>query len=97
MMDKLDKKWIGFLVGLIIPPFLFLCYWLFFHSPIPFPKAFIRYLQMGEMLQEICIACIAGSLLVFYLMLNKKAYDMSKGMIYATFIYVGVVLYISML
>ncbi len=97
MLDKLDKKWIGFLLGLLIPVFLFFCYWLFFHSQMGFPLIFINYLRNGEMLQEICIACIAGNLLAFYLLLNKKVYDLSKGMIYAAFIYVGLVLYVSML
>ncbi len=97
MLDKLDKKWIGFLLGLFIPAFLFFCYWLFFHSQMGFPRIFINYLQNGEMLQEVCIACIAGNLLAFYLLLNKKVYDLSKGMIYAAFIYVGLVLYVSML
>lgn len=97
MLDKLDKKWIGFLLGLFIPAFLFFCYWLFFYSQIAFPRIFINYLRNGEMLQEVCIACIAGNLLVFYLLLNKKVYDLSKGMMYAAFIYVGLVLYVSML
>lgn len=97
MLDKLDKKWIGFVLGLIIPAFLFFCYWLFFYSQIGFPKIFINYLRNGDMLQEILIACIGGNLLAFYFILNKKAYDLSKGMIYAAFIYVGIVLYVSML
>lgn len=73
------------------------CYWLFFHSQLSFPNGFIKYLRNGEMIQEVCIACIAGSLLVFYLLLNKKAYDLTKGMMYSTFLYVGLVLYVSML
>ena len=45
MLDKLDKKWIGFIVGLIFPAFCFLCYWAFFHSQIGFPIGFINYLR----------------------------------------------------
>jgi hypothetical protein len=49
------------------------------------------------MLQEVAIACIGANLLFFYIILNKKAYEISKGMMYASFAYVGLVLYISLL
>lgn len=97
MLDKIDKIWVGLIVGLVTPFFCFFCYWLFVHSQINFPNGFIRYLRMGEMLQEVAIACIVVNLLIFYLLLNKKAYDISKGIIYSTFGYVGLVLYISLL
>lgn len=97
MLEKLDKKWIGLVFGIAFPAFCFFCYWLFMHSQLSFPSGFIRYLRMGEMLQEVTIACIVTNLIVFYLLLNQKAYDISKGIIYATFGYVGLVLYISLL
>jgi hypothetical protein len=96
MLDKIDKIWIGLLVGLFIPFFCFFCYWLFFYNQLNFPKGFIRYLYNGEMLQEVAIACIAISLVVFYILLNKKAYNIGKGIIYAAFAYVALVLYISL-
>ena len=97
MLNKLDKKWIGFLVGAVFPAFCFFCYWLFLHSQIGFPESFIKYLRAGEMLQEVCIMCVVTNLLIFYLLLNKKIYDLAKGIIYATFGYVALVLYISLL
>lgn len=97
MLDKIDKKWIGFLFGLIFPAFCFFCYWLFFHSQLNFPNGFIRYLRAGDILQEVAIACIVLSLGVFYLSLNKKIFDFGRGLITATFLYVGLVLYISLL
>lgn len=97
MLDKLDKKWIGFLFGLFFPAFVFLCYWLFFHSQIDFPIGFIKYLRLGNMLQEIVILCVVANLIVFYLILNKKAYDLARGMMYATFVYVALVLFVSLI
>ena len=97
MLDKIDKLWIGILVGLVFPAFCFFCYWLFFYSQLDFPSAFIRYLRNGDMLQEVAIACIGANLLFFYIILNKKAYEFSKGMMYSSFAYVGLVLYISLL
>ena len=97
MLDTLDKKWIGCVIGILFPAFCFLCYWAFFHSAIGFPGSFIKYLQMGQMLQEVTIMCVVANLIIFYLLLNKKAYNLAKGIIYATFGYVGLVLYISLL
>jgi len=97
MLDKINKTWIGLLTGLIFPAFCFMCYWLFFHSQINFPNGFIRYLRAGQMLQEVAIVCVVSNLLVFYLLLNKKVFDIARGIIYATFLYVGLVLYISLL
>jgi hypothetical protein len=97
MLDKLDKKWVGMLLGLVFPAFCFFCYWLFLNNQLNFPTGFIRYLRNGDMLQEVAIACIGANLLLFYFILNKKAYEISKGMMYASFAYVGLVLYISLL
>lgn len=97
MLDKIDKIWVGFITGLVIPAFCFFCYWLFKHSQLSFPKGFIRYLRAGEMLQEVAIVCVVVNLIIFYLLLNRKAYDISKGIMYATFGYVGLILYISLL
>lgn len=97
MIDKLDKKWVGFLIGAGFPAFCFFCFWLFVHHQLSFPQGFIRYLKAGDMLQEVGIACIVANLVVFYLFLNKKAYDLSKGMMFATFLYVLLIFYVSLL
>jgi hypothetical protein len=97
MLDKIDKKWIGFLFGAILPLLCFFCYWLFIHNQINFPNGFIRYLRNGNMLQEVAIVCVIANLGIFYLSLNKKIFDFGRGLIIATFFYVGLVLYISLL
>lgn len=97
MLDKINKTWIGFVFGFFFPAFCFFCYWLFLHNQLSFPYGFIRYLRIGEMLQEVVIACIIASLVVFYISLNKKLFDFGRGLIIASFMYVGLVLYISLL
>lgn len=97
MLDKIDKRWIGFLLGVIFPSLCFFCYWLFFHNQLNFPNGFIRYLRNGNMLQEVAIVCVIANLGIFYLSLNKKIFDFGRGLIIATFLYVGLVLYISLL
>ena len=97
MLDKMDKKWIGFLFGAIFPSLCFFCYWLFFHNQLNFPNGFIRYLCAGNMFHEVAIFCVIANLAIFYLSLNKKIFDFGRGLITATFLYVGLVLYISLL
>ena len=97
MLDKINKQWIGFVFGIVFPAFCFFCYWLFLHNQLNFTNGFIRYLRNGNMLQEVAIACIIASLVVFYISLNKKIFDFGRGLIIAAFLYVGLVLYISLL
>jgi hypothetical protein len=49
------------------------------------------------MFQEVAIVCVIANLAIFYLSLNKKIFDFGRGLIIATFLYVGLVLYISLL
>ena len=97
MLDKINKIWLGFLFGLFFPAFCFFCYWLFFQNQLSFPNGFIKYLRMGNMLQEVAILCVVASLVVFYISLNKKIFDFGRGLIMASFLYVGLILYISLL
>ena len=97
MLDKINKNWIGLVSGIVFPAFCFFCYWLFFHSQISFPNRFFTYLRNGNMLQEVAIMCVVANLLIFYFSLNKKIYDFARGLIIASFIYVGLVFYISLL
>lgn len=97
MLDKIDKKLVGFLFGIVFPAFCFFCYWLFLHNELSFPNGLIRYLRMGDMLQEVAIVCVVANLAVFYVSLNKKIFDFGRGLITASFLYVGLVLYISLL
>lgn len=97
MLDKINKIWIGLILGIVFPAFCFLNYWLFFHSQISFPTRFISYLRNGNMLQEVAIMCVVANLLIFYFSLNKKIYEFARGIIIASFIYVGLVFYISLL
>lgn len=97
MLDKLNKIWIGLLFGIFFPAFWFFCYWLFGHNDLKFPVEFIAFLMMRNMIQEVTILCVVTNLLVFYLLLNRKIYDLAKGIIYTTFLYVGLVLYVSLL
>lgn len=92
---KYDKLWIGLLTGLLFPLFMFMLYWLFFHHQIAFPMRFIRYLMNGYLLSNVIKICGLGNLIIFYLALNRKMNNFSKGVIFSLLFYVLLVLYVT--
>ncbi|HQQ95268.1 MAG TPA: hypothetical protein PLQ93_11980 [Bacteroidia bacterium] len=93
--QKLDKVWIGFLVGVLFPILMFFLYWLFFHHQIAFPMRFVKYLMNGYLLSGVIKMCGLGNLLIFYLGLNRKIDKFSKGIIVSVFIYLALVAYVT--
>lgn len=91
----MDKFWKGLLIGILFPAFLFLLYWLFFHSQMNFPKGFVRYLMGGQLLSNIIKICGIGNLLLFYLGINKKMDKFAKGIIVSVLLYVALVAYVT--
>lgn len=94
-MEKLDNFWMGLLIGLFFPAFLFFIYWLFFYNYMSFPRGFYRYLTGGHLLSNVVKLCGLGNLILFYLGLTKKADRFTKGIIVSVLFYVGVVAYVS--
>lgn len=94
-VKKLDNIWIGLLVGLLFPLFMFLLYWLFFHHQIPFPRRFLRYLMTGHLLSNVMKICGLGNLLVFYFGLHYKIDRFNRGIIISVLAYVGLIAYIT--
>ena len=92
---RLDKFWIGLVVGLLFPVFMFFLYWLFFHHQIAFPVRFVKYLLNGYLLSNVIKICGLGNLLIFYIGLNKKTDKFSKGIIVSVFFYVAMVAYVT--
>jgi hypothetical protein len=92
--EKFDNFWVGLLVGILVPAFFFLCYWLFFYSYMNFPRAFMRYLIGGDLLSNTIKLCALGNLLIFYGFLNAKLTSGAKGIIASIFVYLALVLYV---
>jgi hypothetical protein len=93
--EKLDKFWIGLLMGLIFPVIIFFLYWLFFHSYLSFPRGFYRYLTGGYLLSNVIKLCGLSDLLIFYFGLKKNMNGFSKGVIVSVLFYVGLVAYVT--
>ncbi len=93
--ERFDKFWIGLMVGILFPCLVFFSYWLFRFSYIDFPIRFVKYLMNGQMLSATVKMCGLGNLLIFYLGLNKKMDNATKGIIVSVLGYVALVLYIT--
>lgn len=94
-IEKLDSFWKGLAIGLLFPAFCLFCGWLFLHSQISFPRAYIRYLMGGNLLSNVVKLCGLGNLLLFYFGLSQKIDRFTKGIITSLVFYVGLVAYIT--
>lgn len=94
-VNKLDKTWIGFLIGLAFPIFMFFLYWLFFHHQLAFPYRFVRYLMTGHLMSNVIKMCGLTNILLFYFGLTYKIDRFSRGIIFSVLCYVALIAYIS--
>jgi hypothetical protein len=92
---RLDNFWIGLLAGTVFPMLLFFLYWALFHHQLGFPGRFYHYLRGGDMLSNVIKVCGLGNLLLFYLGLNRKFDNFSKGVIVSVLFYVVLVAYVT--
>ena len=92
--EHIDKFWMGLLIGIFFPMFLFFCFWLFKYSYISFPERFIKYLMNGDLLGNTIKLCALPNLLLFYLFMNKNMNKATKGIIASVFVYLALVIYV---
>jgi hypothetical protein len=94
-LKRFDKIWVGIIVGIVFPFFMFFLYWLFFHHQIDFPRRFVRYLMGGYLLSNVVKICALGNLLIFYGGLTYKLDKFSKGIVFSVLFYVLLIAYIT--
>ena len=93
--QRIDNFWYGLIAGMVFPMILFFFYWMFFHHQLSFPVRFYHYLRGGDLLSNVIKICGLGNLLLFYVGLNKKMDNFSKGIIVSVLLYVGLVAYVT--
>ena len=93
--EKLNKWWIGLLIGMLFPAVVFFFYWMFCYSQLSFPRGFLRYLMNGYLLSNVIKLCGLGNLLLFYFGLSNKIDSFSKGIVISLLFYVGLVAYVT--
>ncbi|MGZ3900613.1 MAG: hypothetical protein ACXVNO_02475 [Bacteroidia bacterium] len=93
--EKLDKWWIGLLIGMLFPVIVFFFYWMFSYSQLSFPRGFLRYLVNGYLLSGVIKLCGLGNLLLFYFGIRNKIDSFSKGIVISLLFYIGLVAYVT--
>ncbi len=86
MWYKINKLWIGAIVGITIPWLVFYFYYLFALSSFSFADT-VRMAYRGDILLKYLSLAAIANLLIFYLSLNKMAYRFGYGIILSMFIY----------
>jgi len=89
-----DKMWLGVLLGLLFPFIIFMSYFQICYSFMDIYK-FINYLNLGKIFPSVVTLCVLANLAVFYPFLWKEKYLGARGVLLATFIWGGIILYIK--
>jgi hypothetical protein len=89
--NRINKLWIGAIVGIVIPWLAFYIYYLFALNHFSFIDT-VKMAYMGDILMKYISLAAIANLIVFYLSLNKSAYRFGYGIILAMFIYAFIVM-----
>jgi len=92
---KYDRMWVGLVMGLVSPWIIWGIYWLIFQRDINIPKDNVRYVLNQELLINVFKISCGIDLLWFYLAMNRKMVEYSKGIIASVMIYAFVLGYMT--
>jgi len=89
-----DKVWIGLVLALIAPLIAFAVYYLINYRYMTI-SGFVNYLRLGDTYTPLISMCVLSNLLPFYLMINAEKYEGTKGVLAATFIWAGLIIFLK--
>ena len=89
-----DKTWIGLIIGLFAPFITFLLYYEINYHYMTI-RGFINTLKLGDTYTPVLSLCVLANLGVFYLFLWKEKYKGTRGVLGATFVWAGIILYLK--
>lgn len=89
-----DKIWIGLLLGLVAPAISFTVYFLINYRYMSI-SGFINYLKLGDTYTPLVSLCVLTNLVPFYILINKEKYNGTKGVLGATFIWAGLIVFLK--
>ena len=90
---KFDKGWIGFFSGLTAPLFSLFLFYLSKYSHLTFLDFYNDVLVANQITVPVISLCVITNLLVFFIFIWTNCNRASKGVLFATFIYLGYVFY----
>ncbi|MFT7345377.1 MAG: hypothetical protein ACI9XP_001972 [Lentimonas sp.] len=101
-MGRMKNNWtkdhsVGMVVGVILPvvfiPIVIFILSKFSHAS--FSYLFNSMKVSGDMMSKVISLSVIINLIVFYVFLNKEKYNFARGVIYATMLYLPVILYFN--
>ncbi|MGE0566488.1 MAG: hypothetical protein AB7O73_00950 [Bacteroidia bacterium] len=97
MVDKYkyDKIWIGLIIGVIFPWIIFGLYYFLLHDRKEIQQDDIHYLLNQELLLNVFKICCGTNLLWFYIGLNKKMTNFTRGIIGSVLVYALIIAYLT--
>jgi hypothetical protein len=91
-----DKTWIGLALGIAAPMIALSVYYLVNYNYMTI-SGFINYMKLGDTYTPVISLCVLANLAPFYLLVNKEKYAGTKGVLGATFIWAGFIVYLKFL
>lgn len=90
---KLDSLWIGAVIGLLSPWFTLFIFYLIRYNHISFADFFNNLILGYNILTPVISLCVITNLLVFFIFIWTNRNYSARGVLLATFIYAGYVVY----
>jgi hypothetical protein len=87
---------IGTALGLVAPVIVLLLFYVIRYSQISFGR-FLQMVNMEGTFSPRISLCVIVNLLIFYLFIWTNRYYSARGVILATFVYAGLVIYLKVL
>jgi len=92
--QKFDSLPLGAVLGLISPILAMFGYYLYFYSYMTI-RGFIHFLQLGNIYTPLLSLSVVINLLVFFIFIWTDRLFSARGVLLATFIYAGIVVYLK--
>jgi hypothetical protein len=89
-----DKMWLGVALGLIAPALTMFGFYVVNFSQISIRK-FIDHLVLMHIQSSLVSLCVVSNLLVFFIFIWTDKLSSARGVLLATFLYGGLVVYLK--
>lgn len=86
LKPSLNNFWFGFIIGIIAPMFILICYYLLNYSYLN-ADTFLFKIFLTNILSPLLSLCVLINLGLFFIFIQTESYKPAKGIIGATFIY----------
>jgi hypothetical protein len=91
---KYDYMWIGLVLGFISPLLTLYAFYLFrYSSHLTFEQFYTQILLAANIVTPSISLCVISNLLVFFIFIWTDRYYSARGVLFATIIYGGYVVY----